>query len=118
MKENKILYYQKAQEFLWLWEEIGSKREAQKWMKKLEKTHERAIQEGWLIDYDGLTVKEPFAKSKRTFTSVPSSNTPPNSLKSRDLKDKPKKVFVNRYGRNTDRKASAKSKPSPKPCEK
>jgi hypothetical protein len=30
MKENKILHYQKAKEFLWLWEEIGSRKEAQK----------------------------------------------------------------------------------------
>jgi hypothetical protein len=99
-------------------------------MKKLEKAHERAIQEGWLIDYESLSVKEPFV-NKRTFTSVreplpskeplltvPSSNTPPNSLKSRDLKDPSKKVFVNRYVRNTARKAFRKLPTNPKVHEK
>lgn len=42
-----------------------------------------------------LTVEEPFI-NKRTFTSVPTKNTPPNPFKSRELKGYTKKLFVNR----------------------
>jgi len=64
-QNNQTLYYQKAKEFLWLWEEIGSKREAKYWMtckwdKRLEKAREQAIKEGWSISYEGIYPKGRF----------------------------------------------------------
>ena len=86
--KNKPLYYQKAKEFLWLWEEIGSKKEAQKWMRRLEKAHDKAIKEGRLVDYNSLSVTEENNLSK--------------SRKIRELKETSKNLFVNRTKESSD----------------
>lgn len=48
------LQYQKAQDFLELWTELGNKKEAQKWLRKLEKAHARALKKGQPISYERL----------------------------------------------------------------